>query len=52
MIGKATLEDFHKARQVKVKPLHQINVDSFSSPVTSMEVYNHSSAQSKPNALT
>ncbi len=28
MIGKATLEYFHKARQVEVKPLHQINVDS------------------------
>ncbi len=41
MIGKATLEDFPKARQVKVKPLHQINVDSFSSSVPSIEGYNH-----------
>ncbi len=38
MIGKAKLEDFSKARQIKVKPLHQINVDSFSS---SVEGYNH-----------
>ncbi len=41
MIGKATLEDFPKARQVKVKPLHQINVDSFPSSVPSIEGYNH-----------
>jgi hypothetical protein len=32
MIGKATLEDFPKSRQVKVKLLHQINVDSSSIP--------------------
>ena len=37
MIGKAALEDFPKARQVKAKPLHQINVDSFSSSVASIE---------------
>jgi hypothetical protein len=41
MIGKATLEDFPKARQVKVKPLHQINVDSFSSSIPSIEGCNH-----------
>jgi hypothetical protein len=41
MIGKATLEDLPKARQVKVKPLHQINVDSFSSSIPSIEGYNH-----------
>jgi hypothetical protein len=41
MIGKATLEDFPKARQVKVKPLHQINVDSFSSSIPSTEGFNH-----------
>jgi hypothetical protein len=41
MIGKATLEDFPKARQVKVKPLHQMNVGSFSSSVASIEGYNH-----------
>jgi hypothetical protein len=29
MIGKATLEDFSKARQVKDRPLHQINDASF-----------------------
>jgi hypothetical protein len=41
MIGKATLEDFPKARQVKVKPLYQINVDSFSSSIPPIEGYNH-----------
>ncbi len=41
MIGKATLEDFPKIRQVKVKPLHQINVDSFSSSVASVEGESH-----------
>ena len=41
MIGKATLKDLPKARQVKVKPLHQINVDSFSSSIPSIEGYNH-----------
>jgi hypothetical protein len=35
------LEDFLKARQVKVKPLHQIDVDLFSSSVSSIEGYNH-----------
>jgi hypothetical protein len=40
MIGKATLEDLPKARQVKVKPLHQINVDSCSSSIPSIEGYN------------
>ncbi len=41
MLGKATWEYFPKARQVKVKPLHQINVHSFSSSVPSIEGYNH-----------
>ena len=44
MIGKgrkATFEDFPKARQAKVKTLHQINVDLFSSSVPSIEGYNH-----------
>jgi hypothetical protein len=41
MIGKATLEDFPKARHIKVKPLHQINVDAFSSSIPSIQVYNH-----------
>jgi hypothetical protein len=41
MKGKARLGDFPKARQVKVKPLHQINVDSFSSSVPSIEGHNH-----------
>jgi hypothetical protein len=39
MIGKATLEDFPKTRQVKVKPLHQINVDSLSSSIPAIEGY-------------
>jgi hypothetical protein len=30
-----------KARQVKVRHLHQINVDSFSSSIPSIEGYNH-----------
>jgi hypothetical protein len=37
IIGKETMEDFPEARQVKVKPLHQINVDSLSSSVASIE---------------
>jgi hypothetical protein len=41
MIGKATFEDFPQARQAKVKPLHQINVYSFSTSVPSIEGYNH-----------
>jgi hypothetical protein len=41
MIGNVTMEDFPEARQVKAKPLHQINVDSFSSSATSIEGYNH-----------
>jgi hypothetical protein len=41
MIGKAILEDFPKARQVKVKPQHQINVDSFSFSVASIAGHNH-----------
>jgi hypothetical protein len=41
MIGKSTLENY-PARKVRAsKPLKQINVDSFSSSVTSIEGYNH-----------
>jgi hypothetical protein len=40
MIGKATVKDIPKARQFKVNPLHQINVDSSSSSVTSIDRYN------------
>jgi len=35
------LEGLPKTRQVKVKPLHQINVDSFSSSIPSIKGYNH-----------
>ena len=41
MIGKATLEDFPKAKHPINKPLYQINMDSFSSSVKSIEGYNH-----------
>ena len=41
MIGKATLEDFPKAKRPINKPLYQINMDSFSSSVKSIEGYNH-----------
>ena len=34
---QSTLKDFPKARQVKVKPLHQINGDSFSSAVAPLK---------------
>ncbi len=41
MIGKGTLENY-PARKVRAsKPLKQINVDSFSLSVTSIEGYNH-----------
>ena len=41
MIGKATLEDFQKAKRQINKPLYQIHMDSFSSSVESIEKYNH-----------
>ena len=41
MIGKATLEDFPKAKRPTNKPLYQIHMDSFSSSVESIERYNH-----------
>ena len=42
MIGKATLEDSPKTKKVITKPLCQINMDSFSSSVKSIEGYFHS----------
>ena len=41
MIGKATLEDFPKAKRPINKPLYQIHMDSFSSSVKSIEGYIH-----------
>ena len=41
MIGKATLEDFPKAKHPINKPLYQIHMDLFSSSVESIERYNH-----------
>jgi hypothetical protein len=42
MIGKATLEDLPKTKKVITKPLYQINMDSFSSSVKSIEGYFYS----------
>ena len=41
MIGKATLEDFPKAKRPINKSLYQIHMDSFSSSVKSFEGFNH-----------
>ena len=41
MIGKATLEDFPKAKHPINKPLYQIHMDSLSSSVKSFEGYYH-----------
>jgi hypothetical protein len=41
MLGKAKLEDHPGARVRKVPPLYQINMKSFSSPIKSIEGYNH-----------
>ena len=41
MIGKSTLEDLPKLKDRAEEPLHQVNMDSFSSSVTSIEGYNH-----------
>jgi hypothetical protein len=43
MLGKATLEhsSYLGARVRKVPPLYQINMDSFSSSIKSIEGYNH-----------
>ena len=41
MIGKSTLEDYPALKVRADKPLKQINADSFSSSVPSIEGYNH-----------
>ena len=41
MLGKANLEDFPQRRKKVVPPLYQINMDSFSSSVKSIEGYFH-----------
>ena len=41
MIGKSTLKDYPALKVRADKPLKQINVDSFSSSVPSIEGYNH-----------
>ena len=41
MIGKSTLEDLPKLKERARKPLWQVNMDSFSSSVTSIEGFNH-----------
>jgi hypothetical protein len=41
MIGKSTLEDLPKLKDRADEPLAQVNMDSFSSSVPSIEVYSH-----------
>jgi hypothetical protein len=41
MIGKSTLEDLPKLKDRAPEPLYQVNMDSFSSSVTSIEGYNY-----------
>ena len=41
MIGKSTMEDLPKLKDRAEEPLAQINMDSFSSSVPSIEGYNH-----------
>ena len=41
MIGKSTLEDLPKLKDRETEPLYQVNMDSFSSSVTSIEGYNY-----------
>ena len=41
MIGKSTLEDLPKLKDRAEEPLAQVNMDSFSSSVPSIEGYNH-----------
>ena len=41
MLGKAHLEDFPQRRKKVVPPLYQINMDSFSSSVKSIEGFFH-----------
>jgi hypothetical protein len=41
MIGKTTLEDFSKSKTRADKLLKQVNINSYSSSVTSIEGYSH-----------
>jgi hypothetical protein len=41
VIGKGTLEDLPKLKDRATEPLAQVNMDSFSSSVPSIEGYNH-----------
>ncbi len=41
MIGKSTLEDLPKLKDRATEPLHQVNMDIFSSSVQSIEGYNY-----------
>ena len=41
MIGKSTLEDLPKLKDRAKEPLHQVNMDRFSSSVQSIEGYNY-----------
>jgi hypothetical protein len=41
LIGKSTFEDLPKLKERALKPLAQVNVDSFSASVTTNEGYNH-----------
>jgi hypothetical protein len=41
MIGKSTREDLPKLKDRATEPLYQVNMDSFSSSVTSIEAYNY-----------
>jgi hypothetical protein len=41
MIGNSTLEDFPELRSRADRPLKQVNIDSFSASVVSIEGYSH-----------
>ncbi len=41
MIGKSTLEDLPKLKDRAPEPLYKVNMNSFSSSVTSIEGYNY-----------
>ena len=51
MIGKATLEDFLKAKHPINKPLYQIHMDSFSSSVQSDDLLKNLTMQSYMSML-
>ncbi len=44
MMGKSTLEDLPTLKDRAIEPLYQVNMDSFSSSVTSIERYNYAVA--------